>query len=115
MGIAAGGNINPKGVSMFEPMGGSTPKYTGKGVVSPLAAIAACQMMLDYLGEEKAAGGIEEAMMKVVGKGCEEPGCRQDGIHHLPGRRPGGPLSLRVINGLWPIYCHPQYPPLSPF
>jgi len=66
MGIAAGGNINPKGVSMFEPIGGSAPKYTGQGVVSPLAAIAACQMMLEHLGEEKASGGIEEAIMKVV-------------------------------------------------
>jgi 3-isopropylmalate dehydrogenase len=66
LGIAAGGNINPKGVSMFEPMGGSAPKYTGKGVVSPLAAIAACQMMLDHLGEEKAAKEIESAIMKVV-------------------------------------------------
>jgi 3-isopropylmalate dehydrogenase len=66
MGIAAGGNINPKGVSMFEPIGGSAPKYTGMGVVSPLAAIAACQMMLDHLGEEEAARGIEKAIMKVV-------------------------------------------------
>jgi len=68
MGIAAGGNINPKGVSMFEPIGGSAPKYTGMGVVSPLAAIAACQMMLDSLGEEAAANGIERAIMKVVEK-----------------------------------------------
>jgi 3-isopropylmalate dehydrogenase len=68
MGIAAGGNINPKGVSMFEPIGGSAPKYTGMGVVSPLAAIAACQMMLDALGEETAAKGIEEAIIKVVGR-----------------------------------------------
>jgi 3-isopropylmalate dehydrogenase len=66
LGIAAGGNINPNGVSMFEPIGGSAPKYTGKGVVSPLAAIAACQMMLEDLGEEKAAKSIEEAIMKVV-------------------------------------------------
>ncbi len=66
LGIAAGGNINPEGVSMFEPMGGSAPKYTGKGVVSPLAAIGACQMMLENLGEEKAAKKIEEAIMKVV-------------------------------------------------
>jgi len=68
MGIAAGGNINPNGVSMFEPMGGSAPKYTGKGVVSPLAAIAACQMMLEHLGEGKAARAIEEAIMEVVKK-----------------------------------------------
>jgi 3-isopropylmalate dehydrogenase len=66
LGIAAGGNIHPKGVSMFEPIGGSAPKYTGMGVVSPLAAISACQMMLDHLGEGKAARGIEEAIMKVV-------------------------------------------------
>ena len=66
LGIAAGGNVNPNGVSMFEPMGGSAPKYTGMGVVSPLAAISACQMMLEYLGEEKAAKKIEEAVMKVV-------------------------------------------------
>jgi len=68
MGIAAGGNINPEGVSMFEPIGGSAPKYTGKGVVSPLAAIAASQMMLDHVGEEKAARGIEDAVMKVVSR-----------------------------------------------
>ena len=66
MGIAAGGNINPDGVSMFEPIGGSAPKYTGMGVVSPLAAIAACQMMLDHLGEEEAAKEVERAIMKVV-------------------------------------------------
>jgi 3-isopropylmalate dehydrogenase len=66
MGIAAGGNIHPNGVSMFEPIGGSAPKYTGMGVVSPLAAISACQMMLEYLGEEKAGRGIEEAIIKVV-------------------------------------------------
>jgi 3-isopropylmalate dehydrogenase len=68
MGIAAGGNINPKGVSMFEPIGGSAPKYTGMGVVSPLAAISACQMMLEHLGEEKAAQGIEKAIMRAVKK-----------------------------------------------
>jgi 3-isopropylmalate dehydrogenase len=68
MGIAAGGNIHPGGVSMFEPIGGSAPKYTGMGVVSPLAAIAACQMMLEILGEEKGAGGIEAAIMKTVAR-----------------------------------------------
>ena len=53
---------------MFEPIGGSAPKYAGKGVVSPLAAVSACQMMLEHLGEEKAAQGIEEAIMKVVAR-----------------------------------------------
>jgi 3-isopropylmalate dehydrogenase len=66
MGIAAGGNINPKGVSMFEPIGGSAPKYTGKGVINPLAAICSAQMMLGTLGEEKAAAAIEKAVMYVT-------------------------------------------------
>ena len=62
MGIAAGGNINPEGVSMFEPIGGSAPKYTGMGVINPLAAICAAQMMLETLGEEKAAKKIDAAV-----------------------------------------------------
>jgi len=66
MGIAAGGNINPKGVSMFEPIGGSAPKYTGMNIINPLAAIAAAQMMLDHLREENAAHRIEEAIKKVL-------------------------------------------------
>jgi 3-isopropylmalate dehydrogenase len=66
MGIAAGGNINPKGVSMFEPIGGSAPKYTGKKVINPLAAICAVGMMLENLGEIKAAKAVEDAVIKVV-------------------------------------------------
>ncbi|MFC1805227.1 3-isopropylmalate dehydrogenase [Candidatus Omnitrophota bacterium] len=68
MGIAAGGNINPEGVSMFEPIGGSAPKYTGKNVINPLAAICALSMMLDVLGEERAAKAIEDSVIKVVRK-----------------------------------------------
>lgn len=66
MGIAAGGNINPDGVSMFEPIGGSAPKYTGQNKINPLAAIAAGQMMLDELGEEEAAKAIEDAIKKAL-------------------------------------------------
>ncbi|MDP8260099.1 MAG: 3-isopropylmalate dehydrogenase [Candidatus Gygaella obscura] len=66
MGIAAGGNINPKGVSMFEPIGGSAPKYTGKNVINPLAAICAMAMMLEQLGEKEAASSVENAVIKVV-------------------------------------------------
>jgi len=66
MGIAAGGNINPEGTSMFEPIGGSAPKYTGKNVINPMAAICAGQMMLDYLGETAAAVRIESAVMKTI-------------------------------------------------
>ena len=89
MGIAAGGNINPEGVSMFEPIGGSAPKYTGQGVVSPLAAIAACQMMLDHLGEEKAASGSRGGDQESGDQGCEEPECRENGPFHVPGGRSG--------------------------
>jgi len=66
MGIAAGGNLNPEGVSMFEPIGGSAPKYTGQNVINPLAAISAGQMMLEVLGEKEAARRIEQGVMKVV-------------------------------------------------
>ncbi|MHC4229278.1 MAG: 3-isopropylmalate dehydrogenase [Planctomycetota bacterium] len=67
MGIAAGGNINPEGVSMFEPIGGSAPKYTGKNIINPLAAICAAQMMLETLGEEEAGEKIEDAVKFVTG------------------------------------------------
>jgi len=66
MGIAAGGNINPQGVSMFEPIGGSAPKYTGKNVINPLAAICAVGMMLESLGEVKASQAIENAVIGLV-------------------------------------------------
>ncbi len=66
MGIAAGGNINPQGVSMFEPIGGSAPKYTGKNVINPLAAICAGAMLLEFLGEEEASQSLERAVVEVV-------------------------------------------------
>ena len=59
MGVAASGNIHPGQVSLFEPIHGSAPKYKGKNAVSPIAAIAAVGMMLDYLGERDAAAAIE--------------------------------------------------------
>ena len=68
MGVAAGGNINPEGVSMFEPIGGSAPKYTGLQVVNPIAAIAAAQMMLETLGEAKAAKAIDAAIRQAASK-----------------------------------------------
>jgi 3-isopropylmalate dehydrogenase len=69
MGIAAGGNINPRGTSMFEPIGGSAPKYTGKNVINPLAAISAVQMMLEFLGEKEAAAAVEGAIVKALTSG----------------------------------------------
>jgi len=66
MGIAAGANINPNGVSMFEPIGGSAPKYTGQQKINPIAAISAGQLMLETIGEKKAAGFIEAGVAKVL-------------------------------------------------
>ena len=69
LGVAAGGNINPAGVSMFEPIGGSAPKYTGQNAVCPIAAIGAAQMMMETLGETATAERIERAVMKALASG----------------------------------------------
>ncbi len=63
MGVAAGGNINPEGVSMFEPIGGSAPKYTGMNVINPIACILAGHMLLQHLGETKAADCLEKGLV----------------------------------------------------
>ena len=69
MGLAAGANINPESTSMFEPIGGSAPKYTGQGIINPLACILAGQMMLDHLGEAEAAALVEDAVIKFLASG----------------------------------------------
>ncbi len=79
MGIAAGGNINPEGDSMFEPIGGSAPKYTGLNVINPLAAIACSGMMLEHLGETKAAQAIENAIMYVTANKLKDLGAGRMG------------------------------------
>jgi len=66
LGIAAGGNINPEGVSMFEPIHGSAPKYAGKNVVCPLATISAGSMLLEVIGEKEAGRKVEEAIVKAL-------------------------------------------------
>jgi 3-isopropylmalate dehydrogenase len=68
LGVASGGNINPEGVSMFEPMGGSAPKYAGQNVINPMAAIGAAMMMLESLGETKQAQAVENAMIATMKK-----------------------------------------------
>lgn len=102
MGIAAGGNINPQGVSMFEPIGGSAPKYTGKNIINPLAAISAAQMMLEQLGEVEAANIMERAIAKALrenikslaagkmGYSTREVGDLVAGYVKLIGREEGG-------------------------
>ena len=69
LGVAAGGNINPDkgGVSMFEPMGGSAPKYTGQNVINPIAAINAMAMLLEFTGQPKAAARINKAIQQITG------------------------------------------------
>ena len=78
MGIAAGGNINPEGVSMFEPIGGTAPDHVGKGTINPLAAIGATEMLLGQLGEQEAAdridAGIRFACTKVASMRAGEMG-----------------------------------------
>ncbi len=69
MGVAAGGNINPDagGTSMFEPMGGSAPKYTGQNVINPIAAISAMAMLLEHTGQERAGQRVLAAVQQVTG------------------------------------------------
>ena len=69
LGIAAGGNINPEGVSMFEPMGGSAPKYTGMNIINPLATICAGGMMMDTLGEPAIAKAVDQAVHDALASG----------------------------------------------
>lgn len=78
LGVAASGNINPDGVSMFEPIGGTAPDFTGQNVINPMAAIGALEMMLDVLGEADAASAVRSAMAqtfpKLKGMGAGEMG-----------------------------------------
>jgi 3-isopropylmalate dehydrogenase len=67
LGIAAGANMNPHGVSMFEPIGGTAPGFERTGKINPLAAIGAAAMMLDALGEADAARSVEWAVARVAG------------------------------------------------
>jgi 3-isopropylmalate dehydrogenase len=93
LGIAAGGNINPEGVSMFEPIGGSAPKYTGKNVINPLAAISAAQMMLDHLGADSAADALLQAVKQVVAEDLKSLDAGRMGY----GTREVGDLVVRHI------------------
>ncbi|UCH13490.1 MAG: 3-isopropylmalate dehydrogenase [Bacteroidales bacterium] len=79
MGIAAGGNINPNGVSMFEPIGGSAPKYTGKNIINPLASICCGIMMLEHLNEDEAAKAIDKSVMYVTGNKIKDMGAGKMG------------------------------------
>ncbi len=73
MGLAPGGNINPDGVSMFEPIHGSAPKYKGQNRANPIATILAGQLMLEEFGEQNAADLVEQAVIEVLKEGKERP------------------------------------------
>tara|TARA_B100001758_G_scaffold37183_1_gene28415 strand:- start:2150 stop:3208 length:1059 start_codon:yes stop_codon:yes gene_type:complete len=79
MGIAAGGNINPEGTSMFEPIGGSAPKYTGQNVINPLAAICSGALMLEHLGEDEAAKTIEDTVINITREKIKDLGAGRMG------------------------------------
>lgn len=66
LGLAPGGNINPEGISMFEPIHGSAPKYKGMNVANPIATIWAGSMMLDEIGEEKSGALVIKAIEHLV-------------------------------------------------
>jgi 3-isopropylmalate dehydrogenase len=67
LGIASGGNINPEGVSMFEPIGGTAPGFEGTGQINPLAAIGSGAMLLAELGATEAGDAVERAVAEVAG------------------------------------------------
>ena len=71
MGLAPSGNINPERrfPSAFEPVHGSAPDITGKGIANPMAAILSAAMMLDHLGEAQAAAEIRTAVEATLALG----------------------------------------------
>jgi 3-isopropylmalate dehydrogenase len=98
MGIASGGNLNPEGVSMYEPIGGSAPKYTGQDVINPMAAIGAGAMLLEYsLKETDAAAAIERAIMKTT---AEKMQSQSAGKMGMGTRQVGDTVAQLVADGI---------------
>ena len=96
MGIACGGNINPEGVSMFEPIGGSAPKYTGKNIINPLAAILAGGMLLEFIGEQEGADLIEKAVQEAILKNIKSQDAGKMGL----GTREIGDLIAKLASSI---------------
>ncbi len=97
LGVAAGGNINPDpgGVSMFEPMGGSAPKYTGQNVINPIAAIGAMAMLLEHTGYPHAGERIMKAIQAVTGSKMKSQSAGKMGY----GTREVGDLVVKEVRG----------------
>ena len=96
LGVAAGGNINPDpgGVSMYEPMGGSAPKYTGKNVINPIAAIGAMAMLLEHSGQPAAGQRVMKAIQIVTGTKMKSQAAGKMGC----GTREVGDLVVAALN-----------------
>jgi 3-isopropylmalate dehydrogenase len=99
MGIAASGNIHPGRVSMFEPIHGSAPKHAGKNVASPIGGILAMSMLLDYIGEKRAAQRIESAVAELLGNGTIRSVDARSGI----GTHQAGTLVAEAVRKLEPV------------
>jgi 3-isopropylmalate dehydrogenase len=69
LGLAPGGNINPKGISMFEPVHGSAPKYKGMDRINPIATILAAKLMLDNLGRRDLGLVVNDAVRATFDQG----------------------------------------------
>lgn len=95
LGLAPGGNINPAGVSMFEPIHGSAPKYRGKGVANPLATIWAGSMLLSHLGEIEAAAAVMRGMERSIVKGVSTRDLGGDAST----REVGDAVTAAILNG----------------
>lgn len=80
LGVASGGNINPEGTAIFEPIGGSAPPWKGTGGINPIAAIGAMKMMLDHLGETEAGEAVERAMIRTIQTDMKAQAAGQMGI-----------------------------------
>lgn len=73
LGLSASGNVNPFGVSMFEPVHGSAPDIVGKRLANPFGAILAAGIMLDHLGRPDLKGLIEDCVLAVMKDGTVTP------------------------------------------
>jgi len=70
LGMSPSANLNPQGVSMYEPVHGSAPNIAGKGIVNPLATILSCALLLRHsLGQDELANDVENAVQAALDQG----------------------------------------------
>ena len=88
IGMLPSASLGESGPGLFEPIHGSAPKYAGKNVACPLGAINAVQMMLDYLGEKRAAERIEDAVAHLLSTRADRKSTRLNSSHSQQSRMP---------------------------